>query len=179
VPICIYPKTRQNPAPTADRSAEIETRRARLKARSPALQGYHPGFAQFCPQIRPRHLDSVSGNLDGGDNLPRRYRNHTLGSKPCRSIRCFCTAEQILRLPQVCRVTGLGRSMIYQLEAERRFPTRCAWLACRGLGESEVQAGSLGASRSTAPRGSIAVLRKITSFIFRINDIWNGPLRTV
>lgn len=31
---------------------------------------------------------------------------------------------QILRLPQVCRVTGLGRSMIYQLEAERRFPCR-------------------------------------------------------
>lgn len=31
---------------------------------------------------------------------------------------------QILRLPDVCKVTGLGRSMIYQLEAERRFPAR-------------------------------------------------------
>ncbi len=33
-------------------------------------------------------------------------------------------AVQILRLPQVCKVTGLGRSMIYQLEAERGFPSR-------------------------------------------------------
>jgi len=33
-------------------------------------------------------------------------------------------AVQILRLPQVCKVTGLGRSMIYQLEAERQFPSR-------------------------------------------------------
>jgi len=31
---------------------------------------------------------------------------------------------QFLRLPQVCQVTGLRRSMIYQLEAERRFPRR-------------------------------------------------------
>jgi len=31
---------------------------------------------------------------------------------------------QILRLPQVCKITGLGRSMIYQLEAEGRFPHR-------------------------------------------------------
>ena len=31
---------------------------------------------------------------------------------------------QILRLPQVCKITGLGRSMIYQLEAEGRFPRR-------------------------------------------------------
>jgi prophage regulatory protein len=47
---------------------------------------------------------------------------------------------QILRLPQVCKVTGLGRSMIYQLEAERRFPTRVR-LGLRAVGwvESEVQ----------------------------------------
>ncbi len=49
-------------------------------------------------------------------------------------------AVQILRLPQVCRVTGLGRSMIYQLEAERRFPTRVR-IGLRAVGwvESEVQ----------------------------------------
>jgi prophage regulatory protein len=47
---------------------------------------------------------------------------------------------QILRLPQVCKVTGLGRSMIYQLEAERRFPRRVR-LGLRAVGwvESEVQ----------------------------------------
>jgi len=31
---------------------------------------------------------------------------------------------KVLRLPQVCEVTGLRRSMIYQLEAELRFPRR-------------------------------------------------------
>ena len=49
-------------------------------------------------------------------------------------------AVQILRLPQVCKVTGLGRSMIYQLEAERRFPSRVR-IGLRAVGwvESEVQ----------------------------------------
>jgi prophage regulatory protein len=32
--------------------------------------------------------------------------------------------HRILRLPQVCDVSGLGRSMIYQMEADQRFPTR-------------------------------------------------------
>lgn len=47
---------------------------------------------------------------------------------------------QILRLPQVCEVTGLGRSMIYQLESDRRFPTRVR-IGSRAVGwvESEVQ----------------------------------------
>ena len=31
---------------------------------------------------------------------------------------------RILRLPQVCEVTGLCRSMIYQMEADLRFPQR-------------------------------------------------------
>jgi len=47
---------------------------------------------------------------------------------------------QILRLPQVCKVTGLGRSMIYQLEAERRFSSRVR-ISVRAVGwvESEVR----------------------------------------
>jgi prophage regulatory protein len=47
---------------------------------------------------------------------------------------------QILRLPQVCSVTGLRRSMIYQLEAEQRFPKRIK-IGIRAVGwiESEVQ----------------------------------------
>jgi predicted DNA-binding transcriptional regulator AlpA len=51
------------------------------------------------------------------------------------------STNTILRLPQVCRVTGLGRSMIYQLEAERRFPRRIK-ISQRAVGwiESEVQA---------------------------------------
>jgi prophage regulatory protein len=47
---------------------------------------------------------------------------------------------QVLRLPQVCRVTGLCRSMIYQLEAEQRFPGRIK-IGLRAVGwiEREVQ----------------------------------------
>jgi len=47
---------------------------------------------------------------------------------------------QILRLPMVCQVTGLKRSMIYQLEAERRFPKRIK-IGIRAVGwiECEVQ----------------------------------------
>ena len=47
---------------------------------------------------------------------------------------------QILRLPAVCRVTGLSRSMIYQLEAQREFPARVR-IAARAVGwiEGEVQ----------------------------------------
>ncbi len=50
------------------------------------------------------------------------------------------TALQILRLPQVCAVTGLKRSMIYQLEAEQRFPNRIK-IGVRAVGwiESEVR----------------------------------------
>jgi prophage regulatory protein len=45
-----------------------------------------------------------------------------------------------LRLPQVCKVTGLRRSMIYRMQAERRFPQRIK-LTGRAVGwlEREVQ----------------------------------------
>jgi prophage regulatory protein len=65
---------------------------------------------------------------------------------------------QVLRLPQVRQVTGLGRSMIYQLEAERRFPSRIK-IGLRAVGwlQDEVQAwleerveGSRGSSPRTA-----------------------------
>ena len=41
-------------------------------------------------------------------------------------------AIRILRLPQVCSVTGLGRSMIYQMEADLRFPEACENRHARG-----------------------------------------------
>lgn len=34
------------------------------------------------------------------------------------------TPVHVLRLPEVCKMTGLRRSWIYQLEAENRFPRR-------------------------------------------------------
>jgi prophage regulatory protein len=47
---------------------------------------------------------------------------------------------KVLRLPQVCEVTGLRRSMIYQLEAEQRFPRRIK-IGVRAVGwiQGEVQ----------------------------------------
>ena len=57
--------------------------------------------------------------------------NHPRHAAPC---------VQILRLPQVCKVTGLGRSMIYHLESARRFPCRVR-IGARAVGwvEAEVQ----------------------------------------
>jgi prophage regulatory protein len=47
---------------------------------------------------------------------------------------------KVLRLPQVCEATGLRRSMIYQLEAEQRFPRRIK-IGVRAVGwiQGEVQ----------------------------------------
>lgn len=51
------------------------------------------------------------------------------------------TSLRLLRLEQVCEMTGLRRSMVYQLEAELRFPKRVK-LAARAVGwvEREVHA---------------------------------------
>jgi len=60
---------------------------------------------------------------------------------------------QILRLPEICKTTGLGRSMVYQLEAQGRFPSRVR-ISDRAVGwiEEEIQ-GWLAEriSRSRAP----------------------------
>ena len=47
---------------------------------------------------------------------------------------------RILRLKEVCKVTGLGRSCIYQLQAAKRFPQRIK-IGLRAVGwlENEVQ----------------------------------------
>lgn len=47
----------------------------------------------------------------------------------------------VLRLPQVCKMTGLCRSSVYQMEADRVFPKRMK-IGARSVGwiESEVQA---------------------------------------
>lgn len=71
---------------------------------------------------------------------------HTRSPVPC---------VQILRLPQVCKTTGLGRSMIYQLESEHRFPCRVR-IGARAVGwvEAEVQswlAGRIELHRASGP----------------------------
>ena len=48
--------------------------------------------------------------------------------------------SRVLRLKEVCSVTGFGRSFIYQLQAEQRFP-RSIKIGARAVGwlESEVR----------------------------------------
>jgi prophage regulatory protein len=63
---------------------------------------------------------------------------------------------KILRLPQVCEVTGLCRSMIYQMEADLRFPKRVK-IGVRAVGwlDNEVQARRyepVGPSPASDPR---------------------------
>lgn len=60
---------------------------------------------------------------------------------------------KILRLPQVCSLTGLSRSVIYQMEADLRFPKRIK-LGSRAVGwlEQEVHAWLL--ERIAASRGT-------------------------
>lgn len=55
-------------------------------------------------------------------------------------IRMSGRSIRMLRLPQVCDVTGLGRAMIYHLEARARFPKRVQ-ITARTVGwiEHEVQ----------------------------------------
>jgi prophage regulatory protein len=49
--------------------------------------------------------------------------------------------DRILRLPQVCKMTGLRRSFVYELQTERRFPQSIK-LGSRAVGwlEREIQA---------------------------------------
>jgi len=62
---------------------------------------------------------------------------------------------RILRLKEVCTVTGLGRSFIYQLQAEKRFPDSIK-IGARAVGwlEDEVRdwlADRVAASRTDKP----------------------------
>jgi hypothetical protein len=74
----------------------------------------------------------MSGTLAVGDNLPRRYRNHTLELQTC------LLNPLLLRRPY--RFFVSRKFMIYQLEAERQFPSR-VHIGLRAVGwvESEVQ----------------------------------------
>jgi prophage regulatory protein len=70
-------------------------------------------------------------------------------------------AVRILRLPDVCQITGFKRSMIYQLQAENRFP-RSVKLGIRAVGwlEHEVQAWlTARVNDSRMPPGEVPLLK--------------------
>jgi len=81
-------------------------------------------------QDPPVRSGNASPAVDRRDSRPSPQ---SMGPLPANKVR-------ILRLPQVCNVTGYGRSMIYQMEAEHRFPMRVK-LGARAVGwlEEEVQ----------------------------------------
>lgn len=60
---------------------------------------------------------------------------------------------KILRLPQVCDLTGLGRSVIYQMEADLRFPKRIK-LGTRAVGWLEQEVHTWLANRIASSRGA-------------------------
>jgi len=65
---------------------------------------------------------------------------------------------QVLRMPQVCKVTGLCRSLIYQLEAEKRFPSRIR-LGLRAVGWIEGEVQEWLATQIESSRGSFSELK--------------------
>src|SRR5580698_2957648 len=62
--------------------------------------------------------------------IDRSFRStfQSIGFAEASSMNAFELVKdgpiKVLRLPQVCDLTGLCRSMIYQLEADERFPKR-------------------------------------------------------
>jgi prophage regulatory protein len=65
--------------------------------------------------------------------------NYPVNPKPQMSASAV-PQPSILRLKEVCKVTGFGRSFIYQLQAEQRFPHSIK-IGARAVGwlESEVR----------------------------------------
>jgi prophage regulatory protein len=68
-----------------------------------------------------------------------RHRQRDTISAETPALRV--SPDRILRLPQVCKMTGLRRSFLYELQAERRFPQSIK-LGARAVGwlECEIQA---------------------------------------
>ena len=59
-----------------------------------------------------------------GKNSMYSHRNQRCAEETREDLPSRQTPLHMLRLKDVCRVTRLCRSMIYQLEQERRFPAR-------------------------------------------------------
>jgi prophage regulatory protein len=73
--------------------------------------------------------------------MNRKLGDDWQSSAEAPALTTTATARQrILRLPEVCAVTGLGRSFIYQLQSAGSFPQRVK-LGARAVGwlEDEVQ----------------------------------------
>lgn len=83
-----------------------------------------------------RELAPICQSSDSAEAGPHSNRRAGAGSAPAR----------LLRLRDVCALTGLGKSIIYRMQSEKRFPQRvkitehavgwveaevCVWIAQR------------------------------------------------
>jgi prophage regulatory protein len=97
-------------------------------------------------------------NLDQQQLTLEPAGDRTLPAEPLRSPTMAAVPPiVILRLPQVCRITGLCRSLVYELEANGTFPRRVP-LGARSVGWVEAEVQSWLADRVRA-RGTANVSR--------------------
>jgi prophage regulatory protein len=78
--------------------------------------------------------------LGRNESVRRVSKTQSIANKRSPTPRPTAANECALRLPQVCQMTGLRRSMIYRMQSEKRFPQRIK-LTERAVGwlEREVQ----------------------------------------
>jgi prophage regulatory protein len=118
-------------------SGDTSSRDRRRKARSPAVS---PRSSSH----RPSDLSSRRKPLP----TPNPSRAESTSRLRCRAdedaivqAAASLTALSLLRLPDVCRITGLSRAMIYRLQANGRFP-KSVNITERAVGwiDAEIQA---------------------------------------
>jgi prophage regulatory protein len=93
-----------------------------------------------------RHISSA--NHDNEVHMDKDSENPTAQSSAPSS-----PATRVLRLKEVCKVTGLGRSYIYQLQADKQFPHSIK-IGTRAVGwlDGEVREWLEGRIRSSRPK---------------------------
>src|SRR5271168_1558000 len=96
---------------------------------------FHEASTRYWNRSKSGFIESLRMSTLSGFSKSRDLNNiKSTGAQPATPNECA------LRLPQVCKITGLRRSMIYRMQAEKRFPQRIK-LSERAVGwlEREVQ----------------------------------------
>ena len=96
---------------------------------------FHEAGTGYCTLGEPSFIEFLRMATLSGVSKSRDLNNiKSAAAHPATPNECA------LRLPQVCKITGLRRSMIYRMQAEKRFPQRIK-LSERAVGwlEREVQ----------------------------------------
>lgn len=108
--------------------------------RNPESTQFFLCFGLVEPTTRPALWMSSPDFVHGSPTEANRMDNDP--ERPTPPMSAPRTSEtRVLRLKEVCKVTGLGRSFIYQLQAEQQFPHSIK-IGLRAVGwlEGEVRA---------------------------------------